>query len=235
MHKYLLIAVLVLGMSGCSTVRSTKLYAPTWFGFSAISNGVYVDNQMSPGQRQEFLNTLSVAKERVSTFFGAIEGSPRVFACSSEKCYIEHGGGAEKGRAYGESMLLLSPRGLNTVIESHELTHIELHHRVGAFRSWRSIPSWFDEGLAVLVSDDPRYSDEAWLKATGNGRNVPELKNIGKMLGKGDWLLVYGTARREVGRWYQRVGHTGLSLLIVNVKDGMDFDSAFNVLNNSRD
>ena len=124
-------------------------------------------------------------------------------------------------------MLLLSPRGLNAVITSHELTHIELHHRIGSFRSWRTIPAWFDEGLAVLVSEDPRYSDEAWLKITNNGLNAPELKDIGRMLGRGDWLLVYGTARREVGRWYQRVGCAGLALLIANVKDGKDFDSEF--------
>ena len=70
------------------------------------------------------------------------------FRKASEQCYVEHGGGTDKGRAYGESMLLLSPRGLNAVITSHELTHIELHHRIGALRSWRAIPAWFDEGLS---------------------------------------------------------------------------------------
>lgn len=226
MRKYLLLAALVC-MSGCSSVRSAKLYAPSWFGFSEISDGVYVDNQMSDSQRQEFLKTLSLSKGRVSTFFGVLTGAPKVFACSSEECYVEHGGGTDKGRAYGESMLLLSPRGLNTVITSHELTHIELHHRIGSFRSWHNIPSWFDEGLAVLVSEDPRYSDEAWLKLTNNGLNAPELKNIGKMLGRGEWLLAYGTARHEVGGWYRRVGPSGLALLIADVRNGKDFDSEF--------
>jgi hypothetical protein len=227
MIKFLLLIALVVGTSGCSTVRSAKLYAPSWFGFSEISDGIYVDNQMSLSQQQEFRKTLGLSKERVTKFFGALEGAPKVFACSSEECYVEHGGGTDKGRAYGESILLLSPRGLNAVIASHELTHIELHHRIGVFKSWRSIPAWFDEGLAVLVSEDPRYSEEAWLKITNNGRNAPELKDIGKMLGKGEWLLVYGTARREVDRWYQCVGYAGLAQLIANVKDGKDFDSEF--------
>ena len=47
------------------------------------------------------------------------------------------------------------------------------------------------------------------------------------MLGRGDWLLVYGTARHEVDRWYQRVGYAGLALLIASVKDGKDFDSEY--------
>ena len=228
MLKYLLSIALVFCMSGCSTVRSTKLLVPSWFGFSEISEGVYVDDQMSPSQRQEFLKTLSLSKERVSAFFGSIEGSSKVFACSTEECFISHGGVGAKGKAYGESMLLLSPRGLDALIASHELTHIELHGRVGAFRSWRAIPPWFDEGLAVLVSEDPRYTDDAWLKATDNGCNAPKLENIGDMLGKGDWLLSYGTARREVGAWYLHAGRAGLERLIAEVKNGSDFNSAFN-------
>lgn len=228
MLKYLFTIALVLCMSGCSTVRSTKLLAPSWFGFSEISEGVYVDDQMSPGQRQEFLKILSLSKERVSAFFGSIEASSKVFACSTEECFVSHGGVTAKGKAYGDSMLLLSPRGLDAVIASHELTHIELHGRVGAFRSWRAMPSWFDEGLAVLVSEDPRYTEDAWLKATDNGCNAPKLENIGEMLGKGDWLLSYGTARREVGAWYLHAGRAGLERLIAEVKNGGDFNSAFN-------
>ena len=224
---------MVLGLSGCSTIRSAKLYAPTWFGFTKISEGVYVDNEMSPANQQEFLKTLGIAKNRVSAFFGDIVVSPEVFACSTEECFISHGGVTAKGKAYGESMLLLSPRGLDVVIASHELTHIELHHRIGVFRSWREIPSWFDEGLAVLVSEDPRYTEKAWLQATNNGQNVPELKDIGKMLRSGDWQLSYGTARRAVGLWYLHAGHAGLEHLITEVKSGNEFDSVFNTISSA--
>lgn len=232
MLKYLLTIALVLCMSGCSTVRSTKLLVPSWFGFSEISEGVYVDDQMSPGQRQEFLKTLSLSKERVSVYFGSIEASSKVFACSTEECFVSHGGVTAKGKAYGDSMLLLSPRGLDVTIATHEFTHIELHNRVGAFRSWREIPDWFDEGIAVLVSEDSRYSEEAWLRATDNGRNAPELKAIGKAtsLGNDNWQLSYGTARRAVGEWYLHAGRAGLARLIIEVKGGNDFDSVFNAI-----
>lgn len=227
MFKYLLTIALVSCLSGCSTVRSTKLLIPSWFGFTKITEGVYVDDQMPPTQRQEFLNTLNLSKQRVSTFFGSIEASSKVFACSTEECFVSHGGVTAKGKAFGDSMLLLSPRGLNVTIAAHELTHIELHNRVGAFRSWREIPVWFDEGLAVLVSEDSRYTEKAWLKATDNGCNAPKLENIGDLLGNGDWLLSYGTARREVGAWYLHVGRAGLERLIMDVKNGSDFNSAF--------
>ena len=220
MLKFLLIIAFVACVSGCSVIRSTKLLTPDWFGFSEISDSVHVDNQMSLSQRQEFLKTLDLAKMRVSTFFGGIEGIPKVFACSTEECFISHGGvGQQKGKAYGASMLLLSPRGLDVVIASHELTHIEFHHRIGELKSWCEIPSWFDEGLAVLVSEDPRYTDEA----TDNGHNAPALEEIGKMIGHGDWQLSYG-----VGKWYSQVGQSGLARLISEVKDDKGFDTAFN-------
>ena len=119
---------------------------------------------------------------------------------------------------------MLPPRGLNEVIISHELTHIELHSRVGVLRSWRSIPSWFDEGLAVLVSQDPRYTEEGWLRATENGRKAPKLEEIGKLLDRSEWLMSYGTARREVGAWYERAGRSGLERLIEEVRRGGDFN-----------
>jgi uncharacterized protein YceK len=230
MFKYLLIIALVLCTSGCSTVRSTKLYAPSWFGFSEIGENVYADDQMSASQRQELLKILDLAKNRVSAFFDGIEGSSKVFACSTEKCFVSNGGVTAKGKAYGDSMVLLSPRGLDVVMVAHELSHIELHKRIGVFRSWREIPHWFDEGLAVLVSEDPRYTEGAWLQATDNGRNAPELSAIGKAipLGNGNWQLSYGTSRRAVGEWYLHAGRAGLAHLIMEVKSGKEFYSVFN-------
>jgi hypothetical protein len=49
--------------------------------------------------------------------------------------------------------VMLSPRGLDVAILAHEMSHVELHQRLGGIR----VPQWFDEGLAVLVGDDRRY------------------------------------------------------------------------------
>ena len=41
---------------------------------------------------------------------------------------------------------------------AHEFSHVELHAQIGVFRLLMgAIPAWFDEGLAVIVADDPRY------------------------------------------------------------------------------
>ncbi|MCO4054640.1 MAG: hypothetical protein HEQ16_11440 [Bosea sp.] len=56
------------------------------------------------------------------------------------------------------SIIRLAPRGLNLTILTHEFSHVELHRRIGVLKLLRgAIPAWFDEGVAVIVSDDERY------------------------------------------------------------------------------
>jgi len=226
MRRILLVWVAIL-VAGCGKIQTAKLFAPTWFGFVEISEGVFVDESMPSAQRAGLLDTLHTAKGRVSTFFGRLKGKPNIFACSTEECFVSNGGITARGNAFGSSMVLLSPRGLDAVTLSHELTHVELSSRVGDFQTWRAIPPWFDEGLAVLVSQDPRYVAERWLRATENGRRAPQLMSLGDAVPWRNWQMSYGTARHAVGEWYSRVGSKGLLFLIRELKKGKDFDAVF--------
>lgn len=226
MQRIFLVAMMIV-LSGCSTLRSAKLFAPTWFGFVQIAEGIYVDEAMPPSQREAFLASADAAKARVSDFFGPLKGNPNIFACSTEACFVSYGGLTAKGTAYGSSRVLLSPRGLGLVTLSHELTHVELYRRVGDFRAWHAIPPWFDEGLAVLVSQDPDYTMDTWLRATNNGRGAPALKLLGNAVPWAEGQLSYGTARQVVGQWYSRVGSEGLVRLIRGIQAGYDFDTLF--------
>ncbi|MEO8247766.1 MAG: hypothetical protein ABI589_00200 [Burkholderiales bacterium] len=227
MLRLLLTVAFALWLTGCGSIRAAKLHAPGWFGFEEVAPNIYVDTPMPPVQQKQRVASVATAKQRVAAFFGSALSQPEVFACSTEPCYRSFGGTSDKGRAYGGSMLLLSPRGLDPVIAAHELTHIELRHRIGMLRSWRALPSWFDEGLAVLVSDDPRYTEDGWLAATDGGQNAPALSEIGKSVALGgDWQTGYGTARHAVGRWYANAGRAGLLDLIAALRSGASFESA---------
>lgn len=220
--------ILVFILSGCSILRSSKLLLPNWFDFTEIAAEVYVDEAMPADRRQALLTELALAQARVAGFFGERVGQPRLFACSTEDCFLANGGVSAKGKAYGASMLLLSPRGLNTVIISHEFSHIELNERLGVFKTLRVIPRWFDEGLAVLVSEDPRYSREIWRQAKQDGLELLETPAAGEIAwGEGNWLQTYGTARHWVGDWYARVGPDGLQRFIRDLNEGVSFQTAF--------
>ncbi|WP_188196186.1 hypothetical protein [Nonomuraea sp. SYSU D8015] len=126
---------------------------PGCYGLERLRPGLYAEPGLPPAARRHVTEVVEQAGKRVSDFFGGRKSSPDVLVCLSEDCYRRIGGGRERGIAVLNRSVMLSPRGVDPVIASHELTHVELHARLGG----ADVPQWFDEGLAVLVSDDPRY------------------------------------------------------------------------------
>ena len=63
--------------------------------------------------------------------------------------------------AYMNLFVFVYPDGATRTILAHELAHAELHQRVGSGRRFfsQAVPTWFDEGLAVYISQDTRYLD----------------------------------------------------------------------------
>jgi hypothetical protein len=123
---------------------------PRCYGLSDLGDGVYAEREDDGYRRM-----LDEADHRIAAFYGARTSRPRVLICATARCYARIGGGGEKGQAIRDWALMLSPGGANETIAAHELSHVEFHERLGSARA--KVPHWFDEGLAVLVSDDPRY------------------------------------------------------------------------------
>ncbi|RJL27158.1 hypothetical protein [Bailinhaonella thermotolerans] len=175
---------------------------PGCYGLERLRPGVYAEPGLPPYQRRRVPEVVERANRRVRDFFGGRKSSPDVLVCLSEDCYRRIGGGRERGVAVLNRSVMLSPRGVDPVIASHELTHVELHARLGG----ADVPQWFDEGLAVLVSGDPRYLSPAGGRCPpGSGRPLPATL--------GDWLRVasadprlYGEAACRVSRWAEANG-----------------------------
>ena len=130
---------------------------PTCYGFTDLGDGVYVDGKMPADRQAEAKITVEAARDRVRAFYGDLQSNPRVLICATDACYRPLGG-SSRGITLLDRALILSPRGTDAVIAAHELAHAELHRRIGLTATLgRSVPQWFDEGLAVVVSDDPRY------------------------------------------------------------------------------
>ncbi|MEU4426144.1 hypothetical protein AB0F81_36455 [Actinoplanes sp. NPDC024001] len=123
---------------------------PQCYGLTSLGDGVYAERD-DPAYRP----MLDAADARITAFYGGRTVEPRVLICATGACYRRIGGGGEKGRTIRTWALLLSPKGATETIATHELSHGEFHQRLGAARD--RVPQWFDEGLAVLVSEDERY------------------------------------------------------------------------------
>ena len=193
----------VLAAAGC----------PRCYGMEPVRGDLFVDRQMPVFARNELMGSIAEAESMVSAFFGQRNRRPTILACSTDVCDRSLGGRGARATTYssfGFSVLRLSPKGLNTTVAAHELSHVEVHARIGVLAQMRGVfPAWFDEGLAVLVSEDQRY-----LKAGGSAverclktpdQELPVSPFVwGPLAGKIPWI--YAQAACQVLRWMEENG-----------------------------
>jgi len=203
-------------------------------GMRQVANNVYVDTDMASDRAKELLPLVAEARRRVAAYYGEAVARPNIIFCASADCYRNFGA-IGLGFTDGTNVII-SPHGQSAAIVAHELAHMELSVRVGGFaKVLERVPQWFDEGQAVIVSQAEEFSEEAWKKATRNGADAPSLLSL---QATADWnritgpngenmQLSYGTARREVGRWFGTAGLPGFHALLSALSSDDAFDAAY--------
>ena len=234
----MILATIVL-FSGCSTIKKTKVVLPpSWINMKKIAPYIYVNEEMTEVDQKLLIKKIPVAKNYVADVWGNIASKPIIYACSTTKCFKKLGGGARAHQIINH--LVLSPRALTAELISHEWSHAELYKRVGGILNWRKIPSWFDEGLSVLVSHEPRHNAKAWNIVVS--KKLPHPKKE-ELISLNDWnksvkkyqnnvdpneiVVTYATAGHIVEEWYRKAGKEGLLSLIKGVKNGKEFNQLY--------
>ena len=210
------------------------LDAPKVAGMRAIGGGVFVDPDMPEDQLRRLPRLVEGARRRLALYYGAAAAHPNIIFCASSDCYSGFGG---VGLGFSDgSNVLISPRGQRIAIVAHELAHVELATRLGGLESvMEHIPQWFDEGQAVMASFAGEFNEDAWMEATDDGALAPPLSELSAM---DDWVkltgpkgenmqMTYGTARREVNRWFSVVGVEGFTDLLAALETNEPFSEAY--------
>lgn len=131
---------------------------PARYGFTQASADIYIEGNASPQESAAILARIADGQRRVRQFWGATRAAPRILVCRSEACFRRLGGGRRKGMSILDLVAVLSPRGTDPVIAAHELSMNEMLHRIGWLKFvCQTVPVWFNEGIAMLASDDRRY------------------------------------------------------------------------------
>ncbi|AOZ69635.1 hypothetical protein LPB142_10155 [Rhodobacter xanthinilyticus] len=135
--------------------------APGAYGLAEAAPGVFVEAGMAAPERAALLAEIAAARANVAAFYGPARAHLRILACASAACDRALGGRGAAAVTYSlgpVSVVRLAPRGLGLTILTHELAHTETHARLGLWGQLSGrMPTWFDEGLSVLISQDPRY------------------------------------------------------------------------------
>lgn len=243
------LAVRVVAIAGLTLLltsnqaKALKLLAPEQFGMEAIAPGIYVNEEMSPSQRQELQRVVAESKRKLGQFYGGVTSSPMLVFCSTEERFQALGGTKERGRTWGKYVAILSPRGLTTPILTHEWSHAELYARLGGYWNFRRVPQWFNEGLAVAASDEPTHSEEVYRQVRAEGIPVPPLERLFSLrqwnraaLSFGNPALnprhlhvIYAVAGHEVRTWLRAAGPAGLRAFIARIRSGTGFATAYAV------
>lgn len=86
---------------------------------------------------------------------GEIKKKPRIIFCAKESCFNSFGFNKASTHAVGISGIVISPRAWKYYYIRHEIIHHLQAEKMGVISQWRS-PAWFKEGMAYLLSEDPR-------------------------------------------------------------------------------
>lgn len=248
--RHILIIFLLLSASligGCSIVQRGKIIAPESFGFTLIAPNIYIETGAGEAARNNLLETVANAEESIRVAYGGVNSRPIFHACLTEECYQKFG---ERDSVaawfyYGDR-ILISPRGLNQYILTHEWSHAELRNRVNFF-AWKRVPRWFDEGIAVAISEAPEHSESHWQFLVANNIPRPDREELYTFIsfeqwfdavrrygdGKGDPKVnpVYTAAGHELRPWLAAAGTPGLLAFIKRLNDGETFKVAYQTAN----
>ena len=203
--------------------------------FTEITSHVYINRDYS-GDRQELLEMIEQAKDRVRAFFGELhfQDETILIICDDEKLTRKLGedhGTVIVSFPAEAHYICISEEYLELDILAHEITHAELRSRLSA-KAPKAIPTWFDEGLALQNDYRERYSEAQWIAQTDNGKNTVALEEMDTpaefYAGEAeDRRFRYLNAKHELNVWMTVHGQHGLLELFDKLNGGADFTTAY--------
>ena len=134
-------------------------------------------------------------------------------------------------KASQDYYICISDEYLELDILAHEITHAELRSRLSA-KAQKTIPTWFDEGIALQNDYRERYSEAQWIAQTDNGKNTVALEDMDTpaefYAGEAeDRRFRYLNAKHELDVWMTSHGQQGLLELLDRLNGGADFNTAY--------
>ena len=203
---------------------------PGCYGLERVSARVYMETAAGKAGRDLVQAEIVKARKRVKGFYGSLSTRPYMLICITPACDRKLGGKGARATTYfsfGASLIRVSSRGVSETFFSHEMSHAELNARLGFVKLITgTLPAWFNEGLAVVVSWDKRYITSMSASqpkcSLDTSRNLPAspfrwLRQAGK-----DRQL-YQRAACRVLQWMQRHGgKAGVLMAISRLSAGQN-------------
>lgn len=219
----LYVGVILVGFSVSLLFGITQRYALAcefieYSNYIEIAPNTFARSSLSTTQKNELLSIINLGKRRVANTFGDMISDPKVIIAENPIEASKFG-----SNDYASALLtplgqciVLGPRGQNIDVIAHEYVHAEVHYRVGWFTHMVNVPTWFNEGIALLVDLRPPYLLE-------NIKLRQEEVNAVKQ-GEFDFSVKSYKAARLLT---ERVDRTALYMNLEKIKQGQAFSTVF--------
>jgi len=197
--------------------------------YEHVAEGLFVSPDLDRVPRAGAVERLSTARGRVAELLGPLEAEPVVLVTPSQGEAAWLGLAPEvPGAAYSVpwgTYIVVSPKGQNVDVLAHELVHAELATRLGYLDYALTLPTWFDEGLAMQVDD----RDEEIAQAIREGRALPPVESLQSIrdFSSGEVALNYAASQVEVARWLAEDGHPGAAAFVRELGRSGDFETLY--------
>jgi hypothetical protein len=213
---------------------------------TSICDDVYAEAGLDSEQLNELRRARELAAQNLARAFGTLRSSPLVLFCRTAACKVAFGAPAsaaaanDLGFASAEVVLgdgslapsavvVTGPVAGTARILTHELVHAEMK----AWVDYDSLPTWFNEGTATLLSSEPSCEHGS---SPSSEFDVTRLTTKTKwqrhLQSSGKTLETYCAARREVQKWLapfdtDHLRAEALETLLTSVGRGTPFERAF--------
>lgn len=158
-RRVALVLFVVVPAAAWGIVKPVRVVAPTLVGVTCLSASVCVDDPSAFGTAEQLY---SEARTFVATEVAPLAGKPRVIFCASSACADSFGLGARSAVTIGTLGTVIGPNAWKPHYVRHELIHQLQGQRLGVMELLFK-PSWFVEGMAYSLSQDPRQPlNEPW-------------------------------------------------------------------------
>lgn len=218
---------------------TTSNSPPSFNGTALVAacGNVFIDPTVAKNQYPVIVDAIGLAVQRVKAAYGTLVSTQaEVIVCNTTACGTYFAGPSLRNVAIPTNsfagqytaprmtvVLTSATYDRNNYVLAHEFSHVEVNIRLNGAR----VPSWFDEGLATYIGDEPVCTN-----VTAKG--IPSLLTLDSV---SDWIAytsspatfatTYCQARAEVAAWIAKRGSAAVVQLLTAVSQGQSFTSQY--------
>jgi hypothetical protein len=198
----------------------------TFTNFRCIAPNIYVSPDTPDSIQVKLIESIRSARVRSIEMWGSLKSNSKVIYCHDSIVENKYNPTKSKSGFVISPFfhhIVIGPSGLDSNAIGHEMCHAELFERL-PFPKWvysqYVVPTWFDEGLAMQMNLEHRYSKEMWDKySDANKELVPNLQALEDrnfFYGELQWYN-YTYSKIELARWLRVVGKNGLNKFVTEI------------------